>query len=200
MRALAWFTTLGQSATAKVSAMYSAVTGWLGRLPGAAGRVMGLLYSAVVGRFSNAGSWLTSAGARIIGGLIDGIRSKVGELRGLLNSVTGWIPDWKGPIDRDKKLLVPAGRNIMGGLMDGIGSQLPTLQLQLAGVTGAIPAAMPRSQAVAGAVGSVPAQRGGHTFNVTIHAGIGADGKRIGREFMLAVERGLDDLRRERRR
>lgn len=184
------------SVVARAQSIYSGVVAWFNRLPAAVRNALITAKNFAVSAMANSGTLLFGAGARIISGLISGIRSKIGELRGLLNSVTGWIPDWKGPEDRDKKLLEPAGRNIMGGLMRGIGSQLPTLQFQLAGVTGAIPAAMPRNQAPAGAVGSIPAQRSGWTLNLTVNAGLGADGRRIGRETARQVRLALDDYDR----
>jgi hypothetical protein len=91
--------------------------------------------SAIRGGFADAGSWLVSAGGRIISGLITGIRNKLGELRNMLNSVTNVIPKWKGPPKKDAKLLTPAGRKIMGGLISGVAGELPALKQMLGLVT-----------------------------------------------------------------
>lgn len=191
-----YFAGLVVSAIAKAQSTYTGVVAWFNRLPAALRNALISAKNAAVAAMSNMASLLFPAGSRIIGGLIDGIRSRIGELKGLLNSVTGWIPDWKGPADKDAKLLRPAGRSILGGLMDGISDKLPTLQFQLRGITGAIPAAMPRNQAPAGAVGSIPMQRGGITLNISVHAGLGADGGRIGRETARQVRLALDDYDR----
>ena len=191
-----YFAGLAVAAVAQAQRTYTNVVAWFNRLPAALRNALITAKNFAIQAMSDAGNWLFGAGGRIISGLISGIRSKIGELRGLLSSVTSWIPDWKGPADKDARLLEPAGRSIMGGLMKGIGSQLPTLQFQLAGVTGAIPAAMPRNQAPAGAVGSIPAQRGGMTVNLTVNAGIGADGNQISRTVLRTLRLALDDYDR----
>ncbi|HEY5836795.1 phage tail tape measure protein, partial [Streptomyces sp.] len=131
--------------------------GWLGALPGMAGRYFqGMANSAVTktmalvdfvrsipGRIRSAlgdlGTLLLGAGRGIVQGLIDGITSKVGALRDQLGSITSMIPDWKGPMDVDMRLLTPSGEALMSGLMDGIAGQEPTLQRQLQAVTTSIP-------------------------------------------------------------
>jgi hypothetical protein len=106
----------------------------------------------IVRQFASAGNWLLAAGKSILQGLIDGIASKIKDLKNLLSSVTGLIPDWKGPMEKDKKLLVPTGKAIMGGLQSGMESQLSSLQKSLGGLTAAIPdmAAAGRTSAPAG--------------------------------------------------
>jgi hypothetical protein len=93
------------------------------------------LRGRVVGAFSAAGSWLLDAGRRIIQGLIDGISSMIGAVRDKLGSVTNLIPDWKGPAERDARLLEPAGRLIMGGLIRGIDREQDGLRRKLGEVT-----------------------------------------------------------------
>lgn len=91
-----------------------------GRITGALGDLGGLLYNA---------------GKDILQGLIEGIQSKIGEVTGMLKSVTDKIPDWKGPADVDKKLLVGNGRLILGGLLEGLESQRPALRKMLGSFT-----------------------------------------------------------------
>lgn len=81
---------------------------------------------------------LYSAGQSAIQGLIDGIGSKAADLAGVLGDLTAKIPDWKGPLDKDRKLLEPGGKAIMDGLMDGIESRRKALQDQLAEITDSI--------------------------------------------------------------
>jgi phage-related protein len=80
-------------------------------------------------------------GKSIIRGLINGVTSMFGALRDKLSLVTKLIPDWKGPLDKDKKLLRPTGQAIMGGLMGGISDQQPSLKRLLGNITAGIPAA-----------------------------------------------------------
>lgn len=98
---------------------------------------------------------LWMAGWGLIKGLLNGIRAGIGPLMDLLGWITSKLPGWKGPLDKDKRILTPAGREIMGGLMRGIVSQLPALKSTLGAVTGAIalPGVGMGGLAVAGAGG-----------------------------------------------
>ncbi|MBT2449484.1 hypothetical protein J7F03_20805 [Streptomyces sp. ISL-43] len=101
------------------------------------------------------GSVLWNAGARLIGGLIDGIRSKIGSIRSTLGGITNMLPDWKGPAAVDARILRPAGRLLMQGFQQGINDQTPALQQQLGGLTGALP-----GMALGGAGGGMAAGAG----------------------------------------
>ncbi|MCK7661966.1 tape measure protein [Corynebacterium antarcticum] len=59
----------------KVGAAITGVIDWFKKLPG-----------QIQSQFANAGRWLVDAGKRIMNGLLDGLRSKLGEVR-------GWISD-----------------------------------------------------------------------------------------------------------
>jgi len=85
------------------------------------------------------GSVLWSAGASLIGGLIDGVKSKIGSLKSTLSGITSSLPDWKGPAPVDAKILTPAGRLLIQGFQRGIAAQTPALQQQLGGLTGSLP-------------------------------------------------------------
>lgn len=85
------------------------------------------------------GSLLWNAGSRLISGLIDGVKSKISSLRSTLSGITDMIPDWKGPAERDARLLTPAGRSLIQGFQRGITAQTPALERQLGGLTGALP-------------------------------------------------------------
>jgi len=113
-----------QRTGASISGGFSAALSFIATVPGKVGQV-----------FASAGSWLVQAGKNLIQGLINGISAMVGKLKDKLSSVTNLIPDWKGPAERDRKLLTPSGRLIMAGLMTGIAAQVPALQAQLAGIT-----------------------------------------------------------------
>lgn len=74
----------------------------------------------IIGFFADAGKWLFDAGAAIITGLWDGIKSVWNKLTGWIGSVGGWLKKLKGPAAKDARLLVPEGRAIMGGLERGL--------------------------------------------------------------------------------
>jgi hypothetical protein len=118
-----------------VNGFVSIVAQLAGKARAQAGRVKG----AITGAFSGAGSWLRSAGSNILNGLIGGIQSAIGRLRSTLGGITGMIPDWKGPAERDAKLLEPNGRRILQGLQRGIQRQVPALRAQLGAITGDVP-------------------------------------------------------------
>jgi hypothetical protein len=83
----------------------------------------------------NLGNVLWNAGASIISGLINGISSQIGRLQGYLGNIGSWIASWKGPPEKDVKILHNAGQLIMKGLQNGLASEVPNLKAQLKGVT-----------------------------------------------------------------
>jgi hypothetical protein len=177
---------------AKVAGLVSGVLRYFASMPSSVARSMSALKNVVVGTFSLAGNWLYSAGSRIIGGLIDGVRSKIGEFRSYLSSLTNMIPSWKGPAAVDARLLEPNGRMIMDGLMRGIAGRLPALQMQLAGVTGAVPTMAGAPMPTASTITTTH----GPTINLTVHAGIGTDGSAIGRVAARAIKLAITDYDR----
>lgn len=70
--------------------------------------------------FSGASSWLYNAGKNILQGLLNGITDKISSIKSKLGELTGLIPSWKGPPERDKRLLLDAGQLIMSGLEEGL--------------------------------------------------------------------------------
>ncbi len=120
-------------------AIVDEISTWPGKVTTKLGEMVSKAKTTVVNGFAGAGSWLIQAGRNIIQGLIDGINAKVQSLKNLLNTVTGLIPDWKGPMSRDKKLLVPTGKAIMGGLETGLMSGIGSLERTLGQLTSAIP-------------------------------------------------------------
>ncbi|MFD0408629.1 hypothetical protein [Kitasatospora sp. NPDC127116] len=88
--------------------------------------------------FSRLASSLLDVGKKIIKSLIDGITSGFKSVKDTLSSLTDLLPDWKGPAERDEKILTPAGGLIMDGLMRGIAARVPALRDQLQGITAQI--------------------------------------------------------------
>jgi len=78
---------------------------------------------------------LMAIGRSLMSGLVSGIKSMIPSLSGTLGAITSMIPDWKGPPEKDAKLLRPAGVSIMGGLIEGIDSQVVKLKGKLGEVT-----------------------------------------------------------------
>lgn len=105
------------------------VVGWFKKLPD---RI-----SSAVGDLSGL---LVAAGSAVLQGLINGAKSKLGDVKDFFTGVGESIVGWKGPLDKDKALLVPAGLAIMDGLIAGLGSRLPALKAQMGRITAQIAA------------------------------------------------------------
>jgi len=105
------------------------------RAIGAVSDVVGNIGSKIKGAFSGAGGILKDAGRAIIQGLIDGIVSKIGALTGKLGDLTQLIKDHKGPIEKDRRLLIPAGQAIMDSLVLGFRSKFDNVRNTLGGLT-----------------------------------------------------------------
>jgi phage-related protein len=110
----------------------------IGSLAGNAANRAVSIANSVIGVFRHAGSWLYNHGRAIISGLINGISSKLGSLGSFLGGVGSFIQAHKGPIDKDRLLLVGAGQAIMGGLITGIDDGKTDLEAKLADVTGLV--------------------------------------------------------------
>ncbi|ABP53017.1 phage tail protein [Salinispora tropica] len=83
----------------------------------------------------NLGKLLVDAGKALLRGLIDGIQSMFGEVRGNLNSLTDLMPDWKGPPSTDRTLLYGAGRLIIDGFIEGLESRYDMVRRSLGELT-----------------------------------------------------------------
>lgn len=85
------------------------VTDWFTKLPG-----------KILGWLGDLGDTLLGAGKDIMNGLWDGLKSVWESVKNWLGGLTDWIPDWKGPPDKDAVLLFKNGALIMQGLLDGM--------------------------------------------------------------------------------
>jgi TP901 family phage tail tape measure protein len=89
----------------------------------------------IKGALTGLGTLLFSAGQDILEGLINGIESMIGAVKSKLSSITGLIPDWKGPESVDKSLLYQSGRWIIQGLNRGLGDEAKKTEIVLRGIT-----------------------------------------------------------------
>lgn len=141
------------------------IIGWLWNRKSAIGRAIG-----------NLGRTLFGAGRDLLGGLRDGIEYAWDTyVKPTLTKITNLIPDWKGPIEKDRTLLAPAGTAIMQGLADSMDDGFATrVRRSLTRATNAI-------GATSFDVSSSSAA-GGVTINVTVQGIVGdpvATGKAI---------------------
>lgn len=92
------------------------------QLPGKAASALG-----------NIGSTLASAGRNLIQGFIGGITSMFDKVKGALGKLTSWLPSWKGPPSKDKKLLEGPAKLIMGGFIRGLEGEYGAVKKSLEG-------------------------------------------------------------------
>jgi TP901 family phage tail tape measure protein len=114
--------------------------------------------ASIKGFFAGAGSWLIDAGRRIIEGLLNGIKSMIGSVKDALGSLTNLLPDWKGPKEKDAKLLRDNGSIIIQSLIDGFLARFSDVRSTLGSLTDVIPTSINAS--VTQVVGLNPASAG----------------------------------------
>ena len=85
------------------------VVAWFAGLPG---RILSAL--------GDLGGLLVGAGRSVIDGLLSGLKSAWGGVTDFVGGIADWIASHKGPIEYDRRLLVPHGRAIMAGLGEGL--------------------------------------------------------------------------------
>lgn len=130
----------------------AAIAGWNGLVSGVQGIIDGLvtgaqaawdamsnavssLVSGITGIFD--GLWnidLAGAGQAIMDGFLGGLKSAWNAVTDFVGGIANWIRDHKGPIEYDRKLLVPAGNAIMDGLGAGLKDGFSDVQDTVKGI------------------------------------------------------------------
>ena len=99
----------GQSFLSAIRGGFNAAVSFVGSIP-----------SRIVSALGNVGGILYGAGSSIISGFLSGLKSAWGSVTDFVGGIAGWIASHKGPIEYDRRLLVPHGRAIMAGLGEGL--------------------------------------------------------------------------------
>lgn len=81
---------------------------------------------------------LWSAGKAILDGFLGGLKSAWSAVTDFVGGIAGWIADHKGPIEYDRKLLIPAGNAIMQGLNRGLQDRFKDVKKSVVGMAGEI--------------------------------------------------------------
>jgi phage-related protein len=152
------FKTAGQDAKTLVKGILTVIRG----LPGLA-----------MAALKDVGSALVGAGKGLIQGFLDGIVSKVTNVKTTLQDLTQSLTSWKGPASLDARILTPNGRLLIGGLMDGINKEIPALRSQLGGITSDLPGMAGSLGTARGSLNRSAPAGGGSTrpFTVNVHVG-----------------------------
>lgn len=173
----------------------STVAGAVGQMLSAGLQIMGGLLSGVAqkggevldwfaglpGRMLSSlgdlGSLLFSAGRGVLQGFLDGLKSAWGAVTDFVGGIADWIAEHKGPIEYDRRLLVPHGMAIMRGLGSGIerafGADVVPLVSGMGdriadamAIDGGLGLSLAPAMAAAGASGAVGA--GATIYNLTV--------------------------------
>lgn len=144
----------------------------------AVGGVLKGAWDFITGIFSGAGKWLWNAGSAIINGLLDGLKSAWNSVKSFVSGIGSWISANKGPLDYDRRLLIPHGNAIMDGLHEGLSAGAQRVQSYLDAFTvGISNTALSGSVSVSGSALGSGALGSGTTVinNITVQGSVIAE-------------------------
>ena len=81
---------------------------------------------------------LADIGSAIMDSFFRGLKSAWGKVTDFVGGIADWIRDHKGPIEVDRKLLIPAGTAIMESLDEGLTDKFASVKKTVSGMAGDI--------------------------------------------------------------
>ena len=94
--------------------------GLLNIIQGTIKRMFGAIPGLILEALGDLGRLLYNIGADIINGLWNGMKDKWNDVKSWVGGLGSTIANLKGPIEKDRRLLLPQGRAIMQGLQEGM--------------------------------------------------------------------------------
>lgn len=104
----------------------------------ALGKVLSGLPGKIKGWVGDLGGVLANAGKELIHGFVKSIEDGFNAVKNTLGRLTGLLPDWKGPAQRDRNLLVKPGQLVMEGFLRGLETQYASIRASLGNFTGSL--------------------------------------------------------------
>lgn len=81
---------------------------------------------------------LAGAGRAIIDGFVGGLKGAWEAGKDFIGGIGNWIKEHKGPIEYDRKLLIPAGNAIMGSLNKGLNDKFKAVKDTVSSIAGTL--------------------------------------------------------------
>lgn len=122
-----FFTTLWDGIKAEFTQTWNAIYTILTTVWDKVSSFFGGIGSSIIHAIGNVADILVNIGKSIINGLLNGIKDAWKAVQNFFSGVGDWIAQHKGPIEKDRGLLVPAGHAIMGGFLDSLYEAMPGL-------------------------------------------------------------------------
>lgn len=142
---------------------------------GALVRWMGGVGGRVLGALGDLGGLLWDAGKAVIGGLLRGIVAGAEAVFRYVSGIASKIASLKGPLPKDRQLLVPAGGAMMAGLHAGILQGLGPVLATVGAIAGqlassVLPSGLPALPSL-GALGATGTPGGRQGMTLTLNSG-----------------------------